>query len=1576
MTELTPSVTTGFVPAAQTKAANTKTDHLRTTTGYAAHGLYDPRNEHDGCGVGFIAQMKGIKSHQIVKDGLFMLENLTHRGAVGADPLVGDGAGVLVQIPDSFFREELAKQGIELPAAGQYGVGHWFMPQDAAMRDHIDDIIRESAQSEGLPLIGFRDVPVDNSSLSKAPEIVAAEPHHRQVFIGRTPDIDDDEEYEARLYLLRKVISGRIYAENANKDIGAYCVSLSARTVVYKGMFLANQVGVYYKDLNDPRFETALILVHQRFSTNTFPSWKLAHPYRMVAHNGEINTVRGNNNWMAARQASVDSELFGNNISKLWPISYEGQSDTACFDNALEFLFQGGYKLAHAMMMLIPEAWAGNKSMDADRKAFYEYHAALMEPWDGPAAVCFTDGRQIGATLDRNGLRPARYIVTDDDRVILASEAGVLPVAEKHIVKKWRLQPGKMLLIDLVEGRIISDEEIKSEIATKHPYKKWLANTQLILEELKPVEPRELRKDVSLLDRQQAFGYTQEDTKLLMSPMATTGQEAVGSMGTDTPISAMSDKAKLLYTYFKQNFAQVTNPPIDPIREELVMSLVSFIGPRPNIFDLVGSSRRKRLEVRQPILTNADLEKIRSIGHTEDRFDTKTIDITYSAAEGAAGMAGAIERLCERAEAAVAGGYNIIILSDRQIGPDRIDIPTLLATAAVHHHLIRKGLRTSVGLVVESGEPREVHHFCCLAGYGAEAINPYLAFDTLTDMHKRGEFPPEVDGSEVVGRYIKSIGKGILKVMSKMGISTYQSYCGAQIFDAIGLKTDFVEKYFTGTATNIEGVGLEEIAAETVSRHEAAFGPDPVLRNALEVGGEYMYRMRGEAHMWSPDAVASLQHAVRSGSWSTFKEFSAQIDSETARAQAIRGMFHIKPAEESGRKPVSIDDVMPAAEIVKRFSTGAMSFGSISREAHSTLAIAMNRIGGKSNTGEGGEEPDRYLPLPDGSVNPERSAIKQVASGRFGVTTEYLVNSDMMQIKVAQGAKPGEGGQLPGHKVDATIAKTRHSTQGVGLISPPPHHDIYSIEDLAQLIYDLKNVNPAADVSVKLVSEVGVGTVAAGVAKARADHITISGYDGGTGASPLTSLKHAGSPWEMGLAETHQTLVLNGLRSRVALQVDGGLRTGRDVVIGALLGADEFGFSTAPLIAAGCIMMRKCHLNTCPVGVATQDPVLRKRFKGTPEHVINYFFYVAEEVRELLAKMGFTHLDQIIGDADLLEKRELINHWKSRGLDFSKVFYKPDASREASHWTERQKHPIDDVLDRRLIAEAKPALEARQPVKIEATIRNVDRSTGAMLSGEVAKRFKHKGLREDTISVKLTGTAGQSFGAFLARGISFELVGDGNDYVGKGLSGGRIVIRPSEDSKILAEESIIVGNTVLYGATEGECYFRGVAGERFAVRNSGAVTVVEGVGDHGCEYMTGGVVVVIGKTGRNFAAGMSGGVAYVLDEDGDFAERCNMAMVELEPVPEEDDMLEKLHHHGGDIAHMGRVDVSGDMTRHDEERLVQLISNHMHYTGSTRAKQILDDWASYRPKFRKVMPVEYRRALIEMERMRMNVAAE
>ncbi|PHP67229.1 glutamate synthase large subunit [Zhengella mangrovi] len=1571
MTDKTPSATTGFDAAAQTKAAAAKTRPGLPS----ARGLYDPRNEHDACGVGFIAHMKGVKSHQTVADGLKMLVNLTHRGAVGADPLMGDGAGMLVQVPDRFFREEMAAAGVTLPKAGHYGVAHLFMPQEDDLRAHCEDIIADVCKAEGVELIGFRDVPVDNARLSKAPDVAASEPFHRQAFFGRPAGLDD-EDYERKLYIVRKVISGRVHAETEGRDNGFYIVSMSARTIVYKGMFEAWQVPTYYKDLTDERFESALALVHQRFSTNTFPSWKLSHPYRMVAHNGEINTVRGNVNWMAARQASVDSELFGNDIEKLWPISYEGQSDTACFDNALEFLYQGGYSLPHAMMLLIPEAWAGNKQMDAKRKAFYEYHAALMEPWDGPAAVAFTDGRQIGATLDRNGLRPARYIVTDDDRVIMASEAGVLSVPEEKIVKKWRLQPGRMLLIDMEKGRIVSDEEIKAEIAGMNPYREWLNNTQLILEDLKPVEPRALRRDVSLLDRQQAFGYTQEDTKILMAPMATTGQEAIGSMGTDTPISAMSDKAKLLYTYFKQNFAQVTNPPIDPIREELVMSLVSFIGPRPNILDHEGASRRKRLEVRQPILTNGDLEKIRSIGHTEDRFDTKTLDMTYASMEGAAGMAAAVQRLCERAEAAVHGGYNIIILSDRQIGPDRTAIPALLATAAVHHHLIRQGLRTSVGLVVESGEPREVHHFCCLAGYGAEAINPYLAFDTLLDMHGRGEFPPEVDPQEVVTRYIKSIGKGILKVMSKMGISTYQSYCGAQIFDAVGLSSAFVEKYFTGTATTIEGVGMDEIARETVMRHTDAFSDDPVLRSALDVGGEYMFRMRGEAHMWTPDNIATLQHAVRKNSFETYKDFAAQVNSQTAQAKAIRGLFHIRTAEEGGRAPVSIDDVEPASEIVKRFSTGAMSFGSISREAHTTLAIAMNRIGGKSNTGEGGEEPDRFYPLPDGSQNPERSAIKQVASGRFGVTTEYLVNSDMMQIKVAQGAKPGEGGQLPGHKVDATIAKTRHSTPGVGLISPPPHHDIYSIEDLAQLIYDLKNVNPSGDVSVKLVSEVGVGTVAAGVAKARADHITISGYDGGTGASPLTSLKHAGSPWEMGLAETHQTLVLNGLRSRVALQVDGGLRTGRDVVIGALLGADEFGFSTAPLIAAGCVMMRKCHLNTCPVGVATQDPVLRKRFKGAPEHVINYFFYIAEEVRAVLAQMGYTRLDEIIGQSDLLAKEAMIDHWKAKGLDFSRVFFKPDAPAEAIRWTERQKHPIDEVLDRKLIAEAMPALEKKEPVVIEAQIKNTDRSAGAMLSGEVAKRYGHKGLKDSTIKVTLHGTAGQSFGAFLARGVTFDLVGDGNDYVGKGLSGGRIIIRPPENARIVPEESIIAGNTVLYGAIEGECFFRGVAGERFGVRNSGAIAVVEGVGDHGCEYMTGGIVVVLGQTGRNFAAGMSGGVAYVLDEAGDFAERCNMAMVELEPVPEEDDLLEKLHHHGGDIAHKGRVDVMDNMTSHDEERLYALIAAHHHHTGSTRAAEILNDWPNYRPKFRKVMPVEYRRALEDMERMKMGVAAE
>ncbi|MGL4635150.1 MAG: glutamate synthase large subunit, partial [Beijerinckiaceae bacterium] len=1214
---------------------------------------------------------------------------------------------------------------------------------------------------------------------------------------------------------------------------------------------------------------------------------------------------------------------------------------------------------------------SGNPLMDESRRAFYEYHAALMEPWDGPAAIAFTDGRQIGATLDRNGLRPARYFVTKDDLVVMASEMGVLPIPEKDIVKKWRLQPGKMLLIDLDKGRIVADEEIKQELCAANPYVDWLKRTQLVLEDLKPVEARASRTDVSLLDKQQAFGYTQEDLSLLMAPMAVTGQEAVGSMGTDTPIAALSDKAKPLFNYFQQSFAQVTNPPIDPIREEMVMSLVSFIGPRPNIFDLEGTSRRKRLEVRQPILTNEDLEKIRCIGHFEDSFDTKTLDITYPAERGAAGMQDALDRLCERAEAAVHGRYNIIILSDRLVGPDRTPIPSLLATAAVHHHLIRKGLRTSVGLVVESGDPREVHHFACLAGYGAEAINPYLAFDTMLGMFEKGEFPAEVDEKEVVKRFIKSVGKGLLKVMSKMGISTYQSYCGAQIFDALGLKRSLVDKYFFGTHTTIEGVGLEELAEEATRAHSLAFGDSPVHRNVLDVGGDYAYRIRGEDHVWRPESVSALQHAVRGNSQDKYKEYARVINEQENRFTTIRGLFKIKPVG----KPVSIDAVEPASTIVKRFSTGAMSFGSISREAHETLALAMNAIGGKSNTGEGGEEAQRFKPMADGRS--KRSAIKQVASGRFGVTTEYLVNSDMMQIKMAQGAKPGEGGQLPGHKVDAVIAKVRHSTQGVGLISPPPHHDIYSIEDLAQLIFDLKNVNPAADVSVKLVSEVGVGTVAAGVAKARADHITISGFEGGTGASPLTSIKHCGSPWEVGLAETHQTLVMNGLRGRIALQVDGGLRTGRDVIVGALLGADEFGFATAPLIAAGCIMMRKCHLNTCPVGVATQDPVLRKRFKGLPEHVVNFFFFVAEDIRTLMAELGVTKFDDLVGRSDLLDKKDAVTHWKARGLDFAGLFATPKAAKGiAIRHTERQEHPIDTVLDRKLIKKSADAIKGGKAIVIDSVITNVDRSTGAMLSGEIAKLHGHAGLPDDTITVKFTGTSGQSFGAWTAAGVTLDLTGEANDYVGKGLSGGKLIVRPSPDSGIVAENSIIVGNTVLYGAISGECYFRGVAGERFAVRNSGAIAVVEGTGDHGCEYMTGGVVVVLGHTGRNFAAGMSGGIAYVLDEDNSFRKRCNLSMVDLEPVEEEEDLSQRLYHHGGDMESKGRIDIMSNMGGQDEERLLNLIQNHMKYTGSTRANHILDNWADFRGKFVKVMPVEYRRALKEMEEAQQRWAAE
>ncbi|WP_158808956.1 glutamate synthase large subunit [Beijerinckia sp. L45] len=1523
-----------------------------------AQGLYDPTNEHDSCGVGFVANMHNRKSHDLVAMGLEILLNLDHRGATGADPKAGDGCGMLIQIPHDFFVAKASENGFSLPAPGDYAVGVLFMPRDAEARQIIEKIVEETTVAEGQVFLGWRDVPVDPSVLGES--VVDSEPVTRQIFIGRGADVADQDVFERRLFVLRKVISNAVYGRKDPRFAAYYSVSLSSRTIVYKGLLLASQLGDYFKDLRDPTLETALSLVHQRFSTNTFPSWSLAHPYRYVAHNGEINTLRGNVNWMAARQASVASELFGADIEKLWPISYEGQSDTACFDNALEFLVQGGYSLAHAMMMLIPEAWAGNPLMDEQRRSFYEYHASMMEPWDGPAAVAFTDGRQIGATLDRNGLRPARYIVTEDGLVVMASEVGVLPIPEDKIVTKWRLQPGKMLLVDLEQGRIISDAEIKTTLCGLHPYGEWVERTQIVLEEMTDVSPRATRADVSLLDRQQAFGYTQEDISLLMSPMALTGQEATGSMGTDTPISALSSKSKLLYTYFQQNFAQVTNPPIDPIREELVMSLVSFIGPRPNILDHDGNAKRKRLEVRQPILTNGDLEKIRSIGSFEDSFDTKTLDITYASQNGAEGMASALARLCSRADQAVQGGYNIIILSDRLVGADRIPIPALLATAAVHHHLIRTGLRTSVGLVVETGEAREVHHFALLAGFGAEAINPYLAFETLATMAKT--FPDEIDGYEAVKRYIKSIGKGLLKVMSKMGISTYQSYCGGQIFDAVGLAETFVEQYFTGTATRIGGVGLPEIAEESVRRHADAFGDSPVYRNALAVGGDYAYRIRGEIHSWSPQSVSLLQHAVRGNAQDTYREYAKLLNEQDDALLTIRGLFRIKTAEEESRAPVPLDEVEPAAAIVKRFATGAMSYGSISREAHTTLAIAMNRIGGKSNTGEGGEESDRYKPLPNGDSM--RSAIKQVASGRFGVTAEYLVNADMIQIKMAQGAKPGEGGQLPGHKVDAVIAKVRHSTAGVGLISPPPHHDIYSIEDLAQLIYDLKNANPDAAVSVKLVSEIGVGTVAAGVSKARADHVTISGFEGGTGASPLTSIKHAGSPWEIGLAETHQTLVLNRLRSRIAVQVDGGLRTGRDVVVGALLGADEFGFATAPLIAAGCIMMRKCHLNTCPVGVATQDPVLRKKFVGQPEHVINFFFFVAEEVRELMAAMGYRRFDDMIGQMQMLDRAKVIEHWKAKGLDFAKLFHKPEA-REGDDifHTGVQDHRLDHVLDRTLIEKASHAIVTKTPVTIEAEIHNTDRTTGAMLSGKIAGLYGEAGLPENTVNIKVKGTAGQSFGGFLAKGVTLELEGQANDYVGKGLSGGRIIIYPPRDTKVVPEESIIVGNTALYGATEGESYFRGVAGERFAVRNSGAISVVEGTGDHGCEYMTGGVVVVLGMTGRNFAAGMSGGVAYVYDGDDTFKQRCNLAMVDLEAIASEEDENEKLYHQALDLFVHGKVKVVGDLTQWDAARLRHLIEKHVGYTGSALGQRMLDSWPESLAKFRKVIPTEYREAM-------------
>jgi len=1490
-------------------------------------GLYDPTREHDACGVGFVAQMNNVPSHDIVQMGLKILENLAHRGATGADKLAGDGAGILVQMPDAFMRQRCQELNIVLPALGEYAVGQLFVPQDATRRTIVQSKVESFVQFYGQTLLGWRVVPTVGEGLGVS--VRRTEPLVMQVFVGCSSGLDL-EAFERTLFVIRRRVELALVQEGFSRA-EFYVSSFSARTIVYKGMLLADQVAAYYPDLSDPLFVSALALVHQRFSTNTFPTWDLAHPFRYIAHNGEINTLRGNVNWMLARQGNMASELFGSDLKDLWPLIAEGQSDSACFDNALELLLASGYSLVHAMSLLIPEAWAGRITMSEQRRAYYEYHAALMEPWDGPAAVAFTDGRQIGATLDRNGLRPARYLQTRDGLVLMASEMGVLDIPQKDIIKKWRLQPGKMFLLDLTQGRIIDDEEIKAQLSGSHPYGEWLKQTQIKLHDVDQIVPRwEVPHSESLEVRQKIFGMTQEEKKFILGPMIQTGQEAVGSMGDDTPVAVLSKRPKSLYQYFRQLFAQVTNPPIDPIREELVMSLVSFIGPRPNLLNPHDHATSLRVEVEQPVLTPREMGYLHHIDTlTDGQFQSRVLDMTWPLSAGPAGLAARLTALQAEALSALSDGVNILLLSDRGAGRERVPIPALLATAAVHHHLVRQGLRTRTGLVVETGSAREVHHFALLAGYGAEAVFPFLVFETLSH-----DALPNVTakGDQAIKSFVKSVSKGLLKVMSKMGISTYQSYCGAQIFEIIGLNHSVVDAYFTGTASQIEGLGIEDLARETLCWYQEAFGStDPF--SDLMIGGEYEYRIGGEDHMWTPESISKLQYATRSGKYSTYQEYAQLINDQAKRQMTLRGLFEVK----STLKAIPLSEVESARSIVKRFATGAMSLGSISQPAHSTLAIAMNRIGGKSNTGEGGEDPMRFIPMENGDSM--RSAIKQVASGRFGVTAEYLVNADDIQIKISQGAKPGEGGQLPGHKVSPYIGRLRHSVPGVGLISPPPHHDIYSIEDLAQLIHDLKNVNPSARLSVKLVSEVGVGTVAAGVAKAHADHVTISGHDGGTGASPLSSIKYAGTPWELGLAETQQTLVLNHLRGRICVQADGQMKTGRDVVIGALLGADEFGFATAPLVVEGCIMMRKCHLNTCPVGIATQDPELLKRFNGQPEHVINFFFFVAEEVREYMAMLGFRTFSEMVGRSDCLEMKQGIEHWKTKGLDFSRLFYQPnEPASVARSWSEKQDHGLERALDHVWIQKSQAALEHRTPVQFSTSVRNVHRTLGAMLSGEVARRYGNVGLPEGTIDILAKGTAGQSFGAFLAHGIRLHLQGEANDYVGKGLSGGQIMIRPTEDCPIVAAENIIVGNTVLYGATDGQAFFAGVAGERFAVRNSGAIAVVEGVGDHGCEYMTGGTVVVLGETGQNFAAGMSGGIAYVWDPQQRFKRHCNPSMVDLDPLEDE-----------------------------DFATLKYWIEQHRQWTGSQRASEILKNWVTSRLQFVKVMPQEYRLALTKLK---------
>ena len=1497
-----------------------------------AQGLYDPAMEHDSCGVGFIAHLKGLRSHDIVSNGLLALENLDHRGASGSEPNTGDGAGILIQIPHDFFADEAKRLGFVLPEAGGYGVGFFFLPKDEGARTRLTDLFTSIVQEEGQSLLGWRDVPTDAVAADVGVSALAAEPHMLLAFVGRAASVDQDT-FERRLYVIRKRFEKALRTSDIPDAAVSYLPSLSSRTIIYKGMLTALQLRVYFPDLSDPRVTSAMAMFHSRFSTNTFPSWRLAHPYRMIAHNGEINTLRGNINWMTAREALFASPLY-DDVQDILPVVLdEGGSDTAILDHALELLVQSGWSLPHAMMMLIPEAWSGHTTMPKAKQEFYEYFSTVMEPWDGPASVTFTDGRSIGAVLDRNGLRPSRYVVTKDDIVLMASEVGVLPIAPERILSKGRLQPGKMFLVSLEQGRIIDDTELKMGLAEAKPYGDWLANHLHPLSSLPSGTPNARLLGDDLLNRQIAFGYTLEDLKYILTPMVLNSEESTGSMGSDTPIAVLSTKAQPLYNYFQQLFAQVTNPPLDAIREELVTSVATVIGPEGNLLDQ-DLSDIHLVKLDNPFIDNEQLAQIKAL-KDDPHFRTTVIPMLFpaQAPEGKGhALEDAMAHLFEQADAAIAAGTRVIVLSDRGVDREHVAIPALFATAGLHNHLVRERKRTQVGLVIETGDAREVHHFALLVGYGAGAVNPYLALDGLSRLREEGFVTFDLHEDEAHLHYLKAIKKGVVKVMSKMGISTVQSYRGAQIFEAIGLASEFVDRYFTKTVSRIGGIGIDELAAEALSHHHRAFPTRDGGVHELDWGGQYQWRRDGEFHLFNPDTVFRLQHATRTGQFDIFKEYTSLVDDQSRQLATLRGLFELKPAS----APIPIDEVEPAESLFKRFKTGAMSYGSISAEAHETLAIAMNRIGGKSNTGEGGEDRRRFTP--DANGDSRRSAIKQVASGRFGVTSEYLVNSDEIQIKMAQGAKPGEGGQLPGHKVYPWIAEVRHATPGVPLISPPPHHDIYSIEDLAQLIHDLKNANVKARISVKLVAEVGVGTVAAGVAKAKSDVVLISGHDGGTGASPLTSLKHAGVPWELGLAETQQTLVLNRLRDRITVEVDGQLKTGRDVIIGALLGAEEFGFATAPLVVLGCVMMRVCHLDTCPVGIATQNPKLREQFAGRAEHVVNFFHFIAEEVRQYMAQLGFRTLDEMVGRSDLLDMRSAVDHWKARGLDLSAILYRPDVGPDvATHQVALQDHGLQFALDQQLLVKAAPALDRGERVVIETPIRNVNRTVGTIVGAEVSRRYGATGLPDDTIDIRLTGSAGQSFGAFIPAGMTLRLEGDTNDYAGKGLSGGKIIVRPSRLATFVPEENIVIGNVALYGATGGSAFFRGIAGERFCVRNSGALAVVEGVGDHACEYMTGGRVVVIGRTGRNFGAGMSGGAAYVWDPDGDFGQRANLEMVSFEALDEEEDL---------------------DLVR-------GLLERHMEYTESTVASRLLTGWPAAAREFVKVMPNEYRRVLNE-----------